>query len=57
MLLVDEALAFRAAALVMTIATAGIVHELARARRLADVAEALRLPAGTVAPRLLISRT
>ena len=57
MLLVDATLAFRTAALAMTIATAGIVHELARARRLLDVAGALRLPAGAIAPRLMSSRT
>ena len=57
MLLIDATLAFRVAALVMTIATAGIVHELARARCLLDVAEAMRLPVGTIAPRLLSSRT
>lgn len=56
MLLVDATLAFRTAALAMTIATAGIVREFARARRLLDVAGALRLPAGAIAPRLVFSR-
>ena len=55
-LLVDATLAFRTAALAMTIATAGIVRELARARCLLDVAGALRLPAGAIAPRLVFSR-
>ncbi len=56
-LLIEQQLAFRTAALVMTGATLCIVHEFVRARRLADVANKLRLPAGASAPRLLFSRS
>lgn len=56
-LLVEQPLPFRIAALLMTVATLCIVQEFVRARRLADVAEALRLPAGAAAPYLLFSRT
>ena len=47
--------AFRIGAATMAIATAGIVVQLARTRRLAEVKPALRLPAGARRPRLLIS--
>ncbi len=57
LLMLDQPLMFRMAVAVMTVATLGILQELVRARRLADVAEPLRLPAGAVAPRLLFSRT
>lgn len=46
--------AFRGAAGMMALATLGIVRELLRARRLADVAPATRFPEGTRRPRLLI---
>jgi hypothetical protein len=48
---------FRGIAFVMTMTTVGIVIELIRTRRLADVAQPLRLPNGTQAPRLLYSRS
>jgi hypothetical protein len=54
-LLFDETLAFRMGAGVMVIATGGIIVQLVRARRLADVNAALRLPNGVRAPRLLLS--
>ena len=41
----------------MTVATVGIVQELIRTRRLADVVEPLRLPNGATAPQLLFSRS
>jgi hypothetical protein len=34
----------------------GIVHEMIRTRRLADVATSLRLPGGACAPHLLFAR-
>jgi hypothetical protein len=49
----DAPAAFRAAALVMLVATLGIVAELVRARRLSDVAAATRLPGGARRPHLL----
>ncbi len=48
-------LMFRAAAAFMTIATLGIAVELVRTRRLVNVKEALRLPSGAHAPRLLLT--
>jgi hypothetical protein len=54
-LLTDYPLAFRAAAALMTIATCGIVVQLVRARRLADVKAMLRFPNGARKPRLLQS--
>lgn len=56
-LLCSQPLAFRCAVLAMIVATVGIVQELIRIRRLSDVAEPLRLPQGTIAPRLLYSKT
>ena len=56
-LLCGQPSAFRGAAFIMTVATVRIMQELIRTRRLADVAEPLRLPEGTVAPRLLYCRT
>jgi hypothetical protein len=53
-LLLGQPLAFRIAAAVMVIATGGIVVQLVRTRRLADVSAALRLPNGARAPRLLL---
>jgi hypothetical protein len=56
LLLAGEAMLFRAAALAMTVATAGIIQEFIRTRRLVDVAEPLRLPNGTTTPCLLHAR-
>jgi hypothetical protein len=56
-LLFGQQSVFRGVALMMTIATLGIAQELIRTRRLADVAEPLRLPEGTQVPRLLQSRS
>jgi len=56
-LLWGDAKLFRGIALVMTMTTVGIVMELIRTRRLADVAQPLRLPNGTQVPRLLYSRS
>jgi len=55
-LLAGQPSAFRLAVLAMTVATAGIVRQLVRTRRLRDVVEPLRLPSGTSFPRLLYSR-
>ncbi|WP_407178591.1 hypothetical protein [Bradyrhizobium sp. STM 3562] len=55
-LLAEAPFAFRLTVAVMGVATLGIVQELVRARQLADVAEPLRLPAGTSSPRLLVAR-
>jgi hypothetical protein len=54
-LLTGPAWAFQVAAGIMLIATAGIAAQLVRTRRLADVANALRLPQGVHRPRLLLS--
>jgi hypothetical protein len=54
-LLLGEPLAFRASAGVMLIATVGIVAQIVRIRRLADVSATARLPDGVHAPRLLFS--
>ncbi len=56
-LMTDAAFAFRGAAGAMTVATLGIVVELLRARRLADVDAGIRLPEGARRPRLLIAAT
>ena len=56
MLLIEAPPLFRIAVAAMTVATLGMAQELVRARQLADVAAPLRLPAGTSAPRLLVSR-
>ena len=56
MLLADQPSAFRVAATAMAIGTIGIVREVVRTRRLADVADPLRLPAGARAPRLLFAK-
>jgi hypothetical protein len=55
-ILLGQPLAFRIAAAAMAIATGGIVAQLVRTRRLADVPTALRLPNGAHAPRLLLPR-
>ncbi|MGY4284273.1 hypothetical protein ACVWXO_003493 [Bradyrhizobium sp. LM2.7] len=57
MLLAGEPHVFRAAVAAMTVGVAGIVHEVIRIRRLADVASPLRLPGGAIAPHLLFART
>jgi hypothetical protein len=54
-LLVAAPIAFRIAAAVGMVATAGIIGELVRTRRLADVAADRRLPAGARRPRLFVS--
>ncbi len=56
MLLADQASAFRVTAVAMAIGTIGIVREVARIRRLADVADPLRFPAGARVPHLLFAR-
>jgi hypothetical protein len=56
MLLADQPSAFRATATAMAIGTLGIAREVVRTRRLADVADPLRLPAGARAPHLLFAR-
>lgn len=55
-LLVGEPGAFRIAVVAMTLGVVGIVREIVRIRRLADVASPLRLPGGAVAPHLLFAR-
>lgn len=54
-LLTGPAWAFQVTAGIMLIATAGIVAQIVRTRRLADVANTLRLPEGAHRPRLLLS--
>jgi hypothetical protein len=54
-LLLEFPPAFRIATAVMMIATAGIVVQIARTRRLANVATDRRLPAGAKMPRFLLS--
>ncbi|MEQ8451401.1 MAG: hypothetical protein RIB97_17160 [Nitratireductor sp.] len=54
-LLAAHVLAFRLSAGAMTLATLAIAAELIRARRLADVSAAIRLPAGTRRPHLFMS--
>lgn len=54
-LLVQQNLAFRLAAAAMPAATVGIVMELVRTRRLADVTADNRLPAGARRPYLFLS--
>ena len=48
---------FRMAALAIAIATCGIVWEIMKSRRLSHVPAALRLPANTVPPMLLLAST
>ncbi|MGZ5909960.1 MAG: hypothetical protein ACXWLB_08785 [Reyranella sp.] len=57
MLLAGQPVAFRIAAAVMAAGVSGIVREVIRIRRLADVASPLRLPAGAVAPHLLFGKS
>ncbi len=54
-LLAHLALAFQGAAATMLLGTIGIVAQIVRTRRLADVNAAFRLAAGTRKPRLLFS--
>ena len=54
-LLIDQPTVFRAAAAAMTVATCGVIVQLVRTRRLADVKAAVRLPGGARRPRLLLS--
>jgi hypothetical protein len=54
-LLAEASLPFRVAAAAMTVATAGIAFELLRTRRLVNVSDALRLPAGARRPRLFFT--
>lgn len=56
LLLAGEGTLFRGAALVMMVATGGIIQEFIRTRRLVDVAEPLRLPNGATTPCLLHAR-
>jgi hypothetical protein len=55
-LLAGEPAAFRMAAAAMTVGAVGVVREVIRTRRLADVVCPLRLPPGAVAPYLLFAR-
>lgn len=57
MLLAGHSPAFRAAAAMMAVGLAGIVREVVRIRRLADVARPLRVPDGVCAPHLLCARS
>lgn len=56
MLLAGQPHGFRMAAAAMILGVVGIVREVIRTRRLADVASALRLPCGAVAPHLLFAK-
>jgi hypothetical protein len=56
MLLAHQPSAFRAAAAMMIVGIVGIVREVIRTRRLADVESPLRLPHGACAPHLLFAR-
>jgi MFS family permease len=55
-LLAEQGTLFRVTAAAMTIGVIGIVREIIRIRRLAEVARPLRLPGGAVAPHLLFAR-
>ncbi len=54
-LIAGNSLVFQFTAATMLVATGGIVAQLLRTRRLADVTAALRLPHGAHRPRLLLS--
>jgi hypothetical protein len=56
MLLAGQPSAFRVAAAMMIVGIVGIIREVIRTRRLADVASPLRLPDGACAPHLLFAR-
>jgi hypothetical protein len=53
-LLLGQGRAFQASAVAMLVATAGLIAQLVRTRRLADVAPAVRLPQGVRRPGLLV---
>lgn len=55
-LLAGQPQIFRITVAAMTVGVIGIVREVIRTRRLADVASPLRLPCGAVAPHLLFAR-
>ena len=55
-LLTNEGALFRITAAAMTLGVIGIIREIIRIRRLAEVARPLRLPGGAVAPHLLFAR-
>lgn len=55
-LLIGAPNTFRATAIALTVGVVGIVREIVRTRRLADVAGPLRLPSGAVAPHLLFAK-
>ncbi len=55
LLLADAPSLFRIAAAAMLVATCGIIAELIRTRRLADVKVAIRFPGGARRPQLLVS--
>lgn len=55
MLLAGQPFAFRLAAMAMAMGVAGVVREVVRTRRLADVTSPLRLPRGAIAPHLLFA--
>lgn len=56
-LLLNDGIAFRATTALTLVATLGIMFQLVRARRLADVREDARLPEGVHYPKLLLSLT
>ncbi|MHB1274029.1 MAG: hypothetical protein ACYCZD_14935 [Rhodanobacter sp.] len=56
-LFLESAWAFRVAAALLLIGTAGIVLQLVRARRLDDVPASARFPAGSMRPPLILSLT
>lgn len=56
MLLADQPSAFRVTAIALAIGAIGIVREVVRTRRLANVADSLRLPVGARTPHLLFAR-
>jgi hypothetical protein len=56
MLLTGQPSALRAAVAMMTVGIVGIVRDVIRTRRLADVANSLRLPDGACAPHPLFAR-
>lgn len=55
-LLIGQPAAFRIATAMMTVGVVGIVREVIRIRRLADVASPQRLPVGAAMPHLLFAR-
>lgn len=55
-LLTGQPMAFRLCLALISLGIVGIVHEMIRTRRLADVAQPLRLPGGASIPPLLFAR-